>query len=308
MFHAASQWSFKACSRLIDMTFYSSVAENNVLVRDAKFYGTDGVIVPRANLTNYLDEVEAILLGPGLRRDVRSRFSVEELNQIKMQDLNEADWENDTLAITSVLLHSWPQKRWVIDAGSLQVMPPDWIPAEAILTPHAGELTNLLAKQNGGVPGWLDELVAQQMKLADLVREANHQAESLPAQLVLPQRVDAVIGQNLRSNLHAFADHYHRPIVLLKGAIDLIWDNQNLVAVAGGNAGLTKGGTGDALAGLILGWRATSPALATTVVAAWINKQAAHQLYRRANTMYNTSDLVDEFPKVWAELVKRADV
>jgi NAD(P)H-hydrate epimerase len=41
--------------------------------------------------------------------------------------------------ITERLLKKFPDKRWVIDAGSLQVMEPIWIPEGAILTPNRKE-------------------------------------------------------------------------------------------------------------------------------------------------------------------------
>jgi NAD(P)H-hydrate epimerase len=302
LFHAASQWSFKACSRLVDMTFYASVAENNELLRDAKFYATDGVVVPRAQLPRYLGEVDSILIGPGLRRDVISRFSAEQLDQLKAEDLIPLDWETDTLAVTALLLHGWPRKRWVIDAGSLQVMDPAWTPPDSILTPHAAELRLYCEKLPGGLPGWLEELLAVQQNLAHSVQKPLGNPDSLPAQFVSEHVFDRLISGRLRDQLHRLSQECHRSTFLLKGAVDLIWNDEELVVLAGGNAGLSKGGTGDTLAGLILGFRATSPAFASAVVAAWLNKQAAHELFETRGTMFNTSDLIDQLPQTWKQV------
>lgn len=305
LFHAASQWSFKAASRLVDMTFYSSVADNNELVRDAKFYAADGVIVRRLDLPSYLDEVNAILMGPGMRRDIHSRFSPQELDSISLNHLSENDWENDTQAVTSVLLRGWPQKRWVIDAGSLQVMQPEWIPPGAILTPHAGELAAFVQKLFGGVPAWAETLAQKHTELGLIARGQAGEVESFSARLMNSHDVEAVLGGQLSQSLKQFSADCQNAVILLKGAVDIIWNEEQLVVVAGGNAGLTKGGTGDVLAGLTLGLRATSPALASAVVASWINKEAGHSLYKRQGTMFNSSDLVDELPSVWRQLFRQ---
>ena len=44
-----------------------------------------------------------------------------------------------TREITKRLLEKFPEKKWVIDAGSLQTMEPDWIPKVAIITPNRHE-------------------------------------------------------------------------------------------------------------------------------------------------------------------------
>ncbi len=299
LFHAASQWSFKICSRLVDMTFYASVAENNELLRDAKFYAHDGVVVPRAELPHYLGEADAILIGPGMRRDVVTRFTDEQLNQLRAEELLPLDWETDTRAVTAALLLGWPSKRWIIDAGALQVMDPTWTPAEAVLTPHLVELRQFLAKLPGGTPGWLEKLLSAQQDLAHSVHHPLGNPDSLPAQFVSEHIWQNFIDGRLRDQLHHLSQDCRGATFLLKGTVDLIWNDAELVILAGGNAGLSKGGTGDALAGLILGFRATSPAFASAVVGAWLNKQAGHELYLKQGVMFNTSDLIEQIPIAW---------
>lgn len=302
LFHAASQWSFKAASRLVDMVFYSSVAENNELVRDAKFYGTDGVVVGRSDLPLYLDEVDTVLIGPGMRRDVHSRFTPQELDTISPNDLTDGDWESDTQAVTSVLLRGWPQKRWVIDAGALQTMQPEWTPPEAILTPHVGELAAFAQKLPGGLPSWVETLAHKHTELAVIARGLTGDVESFSARLMNTHDVQAVLDQDLIQALRQFSANHRNAVVILKGAVDIVWNVERIVVVAGGNAGLTKGGTGDVLAGLALGLRATAPALPSAVVASWMNKEAGHSLHQRQGTMFNSSDLVDALPVIWQKL------
>jgi hydroxyethylthiazole kinase-like uncharacterized protein yjeF len=50
--------------------------------------------------------------------------------------------------ITEKLLKSFSEKRWVIDAGSLQVMEVDWIPKGAILTPNKKEYQMLFGEKD----------------------------------------------------------------------------------------------------------------------------------------------------------------
>jgi NAD(P)H-hydrate epimerase len=48
--------------------------------------------------------------------------------------------------ITKKLLLAFPDKKWVIDAGSLQVLDPNWIPPMAILTPNKKEYEMIFGK------------------------------------------------------------------------------------------------------------------------------------------------------------------
>lgn len=279
LFHAASQWSFTAASRLVDMTFYSSVVENNEILRDAKQFATDGVVIPRSDLSSYIQEVDVILIGPGMRRDHASRFSPQQLNTLTTTDLSLEDWESDTAAITAALLHDWPQKKWVIDAGALQLLDPTWIPPRAILTPHAQEFSRLL-------PIDLTQ-----------IRAPYSSSESLPAN----------IEEKTLSQLQEFSANHNNCTVILKGPIDLIFDNQRGVAISGGNAGMTKGGTGDALAGLVAGFFAKSESFESAVIASYLNKQAAHDLYQKQAMMYNTTDLVNQIPLTWKQISSSND-
>lgn len=116
LFHAASLWALTVASRIVDLVHYSSVAENNEMVKD-EF--RNGIVVPREDLTAYIEEDDAILIGPGMMRD------------------------SETETLTNSLLTKYPHKQWVIDAGSLQMMDVSLIPKKAILTPHHGEFRSL---------------------------------------------------------------------------------------------------------------------------------------------------------------------
>lgn len=291
LFHAASQWSFRAASRWVDMLFYSSVHENNQLLIQAKLALTDGVVVRRSDLPAYLEEVQSVLIGPGMRRDAPTRFSTDHLNNVRMDDLSPTDWDNDTRAITSVLLRSFSNKTWVIDAGALQIMERAWLPAQAILTPHAGELRGLLERWS---PERQESVLSALQSLQD---EYEREHPSEPATVIELSTHDPRVNV-----LQDLAAHWAGATLMLKGAVDLVVSPTQSVVVTGGNAGLTKGGTGDVLAGLILGLVTTSPVIPSVIVAAATLKQAAHELFLRQQEMFNASDVADQLPKTFANL------
>lgn len=86
--------------------------------------------------------------------------------------------------------------------------------------------------------------------------------------------------------------------VVLKGAVDFVCSPAGKTAsVKGGNAGLTKGGTGDVLAGLIAGLLAQGLApMEAATLACRVMKQAARDLYPQSGYAYSTLDIVSHLP------------
>lgn len=88
--------------------------------------------------------------------------------------------------------------------------------------------------------------------------------------------------------------------ILAKGPTDTITpsiaDSQlysyKPVTIAGGSPGLTKGGTGDVLAGLVLGLAATSPSFASCVMASYTLKSASEDLGKTVGPYFSPSELV----------------
>jgi len=237
LFHAASLWALSIASRIVDMVFYASVPENNEIVLQLKKEFRDGIIVPRDDVEHYAKEADCILVGPGLMRG--------------------ADEGEDTYFLTKLLLEKFTKKRFVLDAGSLQMMEPEWLlglKQMPILTPHKGEFETLFKCQ-----------------ISDI------------------------------GNIDNVAKKY-RCVILLKGKEDIICSPEAYVSVSGGNAGMTKGGTGDVLAGLTAGLYAqnTDPFLAAQA-ASFFNKKAGESLFERVGYYFNASDLVKEIPKVMRE-------
>ena len=69
--------------------------------------------------------------------------------------------------------------------------------------------------------------------------------------------------------------------ILAKGMVDVVKQGDERVEVPGGNPGMTKGGTGDVLSGIVVGLYAKSPAVAAAVAGSYVNKlagdRAAHK-------------------------------
>ena len=249
LFHAASLWSLKVASRILDMVYYSSVPENNEIVQRAKQEFRNGIIVKRKNLDSYINEADCILIGPGLPR-------------IEGQEVG----DDDTKELTESLLKKYPEKKWVIDGGSLQTMDPQFIPKNAILTPHHKEFELLKFKvQNSKF-----KITIQNLKLEEQVR--------------------------------IFAKEYSCT-VLLKGPTDVVCDKNKCVGIKGGNAGMTKGGTGDVLAGLIAAlYCKNDDQFLVASAGSFINKKAGENLFKKVGYYFNSSDLVDEIPRVMKSL------
>ncbi len=93
-------------------------------------------------------------------------------------------------------------------------------------------------------------------------------------------------------------------IILLKAVEDIISDGTKTVKVSGGNAGLTKGGTGDILAGLTSGMSATSDPFSSAVVASYLLKKTAEELFGIKGYWYTAKDVVSLFPAIFHSLTK----
>jgi len=87
-------------------------------------------------------------------------------------------------------------------------------------------------------------------------------------------------------------------IIVVKNAETAIYSSDDSIMVRGGNAGLTKGGTGDVLAGLTVALAATNEPLLAACAASFIAKRAADELYKKVGFAYNADDLAEEIPKV----------
>jgi hydroxyethylthiazole kinase-like uncharacterized protein yjeF len=247
LFHAASLWALQIASRIVDMVFYSSVAENNLIVEELKKEFRGGIIVRRDDIDAYIEEADAVLIGPGMMRS-KSKIkgnteTLEEINQL-------TDEGEQSYFLTKYLLKKYPHKKWIIDAGALQMMDPEWLLPlhdNALVTPHQLEFNR-------------------------------------------------VFGHD---DVQTVAKKYHCSIVL-KGERDIVCSPTQCLEIAGGNAGMTKGGTGDVLAGLIAALACKNELFLSACAGSYFNKKAGESLFAKVGYYFNASDLADEIPRVMA--------
>ncbi|MCJ7740282.1 NAD(P)H-hydrate dehydratase [Candidatus Microgenomates bacterium] len=284
LFHSASIWALEVASRIVDLVHYSSVTENNKIVQKLKEEFRDGIIVPRSEIEEYIEEDDCILIGPGMVRteisNIKNQISK---TQIKNQNLKEIEQLRDegeqTYYLTKYLLQKYPKKKWVIDAGALQMLNPDWIPNNAILTPHHQEFERLTSKISNNK--------------IQMTNQAQNSKSNPPA---------GGPSLDIEEQVKLFAQKYNCA-VLLKGEKDIIADKDRLEVVSGGNAGMTKGGTGDVLAGLVAGLYCKNDAFIAAVTASYLNKKAGEELFEKKGYWFNASDLADQIPQTMKKLL-----
>jgi len=230
LFHAASKWSLDVASKIVDMVFYSSTPSNNKLIKKAKENFWNGIVIERKQIENYIQEADVILIGPGMDRSFYTKFLVNRL------------------------LKKYANKKWVIDAGALQMLDVKLLNQNHIITPHHQEMDLLKNK-------------------SELFNEQNYKASCY---------------------------------CLLKGPVDKVFSPRNPQAleIKGGNAGMTKGGTGDVLAGLLAALYCKSSALNSCLVASYINKKAGEELHLKQGPYFNSSDLVEMIPEILWQFTK----
>ena len=92
-------------------------------------------------------------------------------------------------------------------------------------------------------------------------------------------------------------------IVLLKGDKDIASNGKETRVIEGGNPGMTKGGTGDVLAGLIAALACKNDPFLATIAGSFINKKAGDALYEKVGPYFNATDLANEIPIIMKKLL-----
>lgn len=255
LFQGAPILSLKSASRIVDMVFFASPEPSiGEIATELKSKLNSFIWVPWEDAHDYMAKSDALLIGPGFMRFGRER-TPEHLRIHSHHNEGKASRE-----ITKDLLERFPNKKWVIDAGSLQVMEPEWIPENAIITPNKKEFCNLFKLE-------ASELMEE--SLLELVKE--------------------------------YAQRY-ACIIVYKAPTAIVSDGKTSVLIGNGNAGLTKGGTGDVLAGLTTALLAKNEPFLAASAASFILKNAADELFQRVGFMYSADDLADYIPELSKKL------
>jgi NAD(P)H-hydrate epimerase len=92
-------------------------------------------------------------------------------------------------------------------------------------------------------------------------------------------------------------------IVLLKGEVDVVSNGVDVRQNTTGNPGMTVGGTGDVLAGIVAGLIAQNvPLFDAAFLAAQINGEAGNLLLKEKGFGFIASDLLEAIPKVMEKM------
>jgi NAD(P)H-hydrate epimerase len=262
LFHAASLWAAEISSRFVDMIHFASTVENNEIFLHLKTIFRNGIVIPRKNILDYIEEDDAVLIGPGMiRTDIPETDTFPE-------NWDEIDSYPDEALYSRYLVHylftHYPNKRFVIDAGALQMIDPDWLKLlkqKAIITPHLLEFQRVFSKD-------ID----------------NYSLE---------EKIKVVVETAKEYNC----------IILLKTVIDIVSNGEEVYTIEGGNPGLTKGGTGDILAGLTASLYTKNDPVTSAVVASFALKKTADTLSLNKGNWYNVGNLIDKIPDILKQLV-----
>ncbi len=243
LFHGAPLLSLKAASRIVDMVFFASPEPSLGEIANAlKSQLSSFIWVPMEEIEHYIAKSDAVLIGPGFMR-----FNSEKIDHgLRQEECDEACQRSKSL--TENLLEKFLNKKWVIDAGSLQTMEATRIPKNAVLTPNTKEFTQLFGDN------------------------------------ITPQE----------------AAKKYECTVVVKNKITHVCSPTQCVEVHGGNAGMTKGGTGDVQAGLTVGLLAKNDPFLAASAASYLVKKAADKLFEKKGAMYNADDLADQIPIVFS--------
>lgn len=242
LFHAASLWAAEVASHFSDMVHYASTPENEEIFLTLKKAFRNGIIVPQKDLYHYVAEDDAVLVGPGMMREGEEGKRAKNL--------------------TFELIKKFPDKRFVFDAGALQMMEPNWLvdlKQKPIITPHQKEFDQLF-----GI-SIIDKTIEEKEKIVK----------------------DTAAKYNC--------------VLMLKAIVDIISDGKETYVVGGGNAGLTKGGTGDVLGGLTVSFYAKNDSLTAAVSASLLLKATAEELFKVSGYWYNVSDIIKKLPEKFKE-------
>lgn len=259
LFHAAALWSAEIASHLVDMVHFASTEQNNEIMTRLKTQFRQGIVVARSDIDAYIQEDDTILIGPGMVRN--PHHSPAQTPQChNLTEVLEIENEGTmTAALTRYVLTQHPEKKYVIDAGALQMIDPDWLLSltqPAILTPHQGEFARTF-----GI-------------------SVEH--------MTLEQKAE--MAQKVALKYHC--------VILLKAVSDIITDGHDTFVVEGGNAGLAKGGTGDILAGTVASLYVKTDAVPAAVVGSWMLKQASEVLYNTSGYWYNNCEIIAQMPRI----------
>ncbi len=151
-------------------------------------------------------------------------------------------------------------------------------------------VTNYILHQYGQLAGKKLVLDAGSLQMLDL--------EYLPPGAILTPHRGEWQGLQKQARERGWTEKLKEAVILEKGRVDKIWRGGEIVAqVSGGNAGLTKGGSGDVLAGLVAGLYCYNSNVDACELASRALKGAGDGLFARVGPFFTTTQLLGKIPE-----------
>lgn len=171
------------------------------------------------------------------------------------------------------------KNKMVIDADGIKLLSTA-DPENSIITPHIRELEIFM--NNSGIN---KKIIKKIIGKKDIERKA-----------LMIRKAISLLG--IKKNNRNFFENNN--FILLKGPVDVIIGENNIAFNKTGNAGMTKSGTGDVLAGLTAGFLAQSEDLLQSAVnAAYYNGLIGDILLKKKKGFtYLASDMVGEIKRI----------
>lgn len=268
LFHGAVLWSAETVSHIVDMVHVASSNENNDIIKSIKTMWQTGMVVSQKDIPHYAQEDSVILVGNGMMRGKKTQALNSKSNEKTWEEVLKINDEGIfTRELVYYLISHYPDKQFVFDAGALQMMDPQWL---SIL--HTKPILT------------------------------PHQNEF---HMLFGVEVSGFSIEEKEKIVSAKASEFGC-IILLKAVEDVVSDGIKTVRIHGGNAGLTKGGTGDILAGLVAGLSVSTDPFSSAVVASIILKKTAENLFEMKGYWYTAKDILAAFPSIFHALITRS--
>jgi NAD(P)H-hydrate epimerase len=173
--------------------------------------------------------------------------------------VRDGDEAKYTKELTLYLINNFPKKQFVFDAGVLQMMDKKWL---------------------------------LKLKIPAIITPHQKEFERL-FEISISDK-----SQIEKENIVKDIAKKYKVTIMLKAIIDIISDGKETYVVEGGNAGLTKGGTGDILAGLTTALSATNQSLIATISASILLKKTGEKLFQSKGYWYNIENIIELIPKI----------
>jgi hydroxyethylthiazole kinase-like uncharacterized protein yjeF len=250
-------------------------------------------VVDWKDVEEYIEEDDAILIGPGMVRADKSA-SDDDFSRVVRRSPVENSNSSQTGSLSGRPISS-------SSVDSTQEVTDDQFPRKMSFSAlsrwgdgdETGKIVNFLLKKYPLKRWVLDGGALQEVDL-ELITESCILTPHRKEFDGLLKRSDLGVRQG--RTLSDLSKQMKECTILLKGKIDIVCQGNRCTKISGGNPGMTKGGTGDVLAGLVAALYCKNDAWAAATMASYINKKAGDSLYKRVGPYFNAEDLVKEIP------------